>query len=299
MPTQTGYNRAERPPPGEEGYTEDVMVFGELVVLAATASVSFPGAGMTTSRPHLLASAAVVQLHHARAQSRVEDAGAALAGSSGTALDNLDGQMYRSVRVDSASRPWLQGGSDSSPPVPRVKREADNEGAAALDSPLATSSGCDPQWVEVPLPDETPFVTSIERAARRADLHPRLLAALVQAESGFDPSAVSSAGACGLTQLMPAVSFEQRVEDVFDPDENLRGGAGHLRPLLDRFSSLPLALAAYNAGAPAVVSARGVPRNRETHGFVRRVMAIFCPSNDRVTIASLTPPTAPSPDTEF
>jgi len=138
---------------------------------------------------------------------------------------------------------------------------------------------CDARWVDVPLPDGTPFAASIERAAHQAGVHPRLLAAVVQAESRFDPTAVSSAGACGLTQLMPAAAIEHGVADVFDPDENLRGGAAHLRSHLDRFSSLVLALAAYNAGAATVRRAEGVPPYDETQRFVREVMGVFCPDH--------------------
>jgi len=104
----------------------------------------------------------------------------------------------------------------------------------------------------------------------------------VQAESAFDPHAVSRAGAKGLTQLMPAAAADHRVKDVFDPDDNLRGGASHLRLMLDRFTSLPLALAAYNAGAAAVERYEGVPPYRETRGYVRRILAAFCPGHEDV-----------------
>jgi soluble lytic murein transglycosylase-like protein len=127
------------------------------------------------------------------------------------------------------------------------------------------------------LPSSTPFATLIEDAARAADLNPSLLAALVRAESAFDPRAVSRAGARGLTQLMPAAAQDHRVADVFDPAENLRGGATHLRRLLDRFKSLPMALAAYNAGSAVVHRHQGIPPYRETREYVRRVIGWFCP----------------------
>ena len=139
---------------------------------------------------------------------------------------------------------------------------------------------CEASWADEPLPDWVPFKASIQAAAKGADLNPWLLAALVQAESAFDPRAVSRAGARGLTQLMPAAAADHGVEDVFDPDDNLRGGAGHLRLMLDRFSSLPLALAAYNAGAATVERYQGVPPYRETRGYVRRILSAFCPGHD-------------------
>jgi hypothetical protein len=141
---------------------------------------------------------------------------------------------------------------------------------------------CVAAWADEPLPDWVPFRASIHAAAKGANLNPWLLAALVQAESAFDPRAVSRAGAKGLTQLMPAAAADHRVEDVFDPDDNLRGGASHLRSMLDRFSSLPLALAAYNAGAATVERYDGVPPYRETRGYVRRILSAFCPEHEDV-----------------
>jgi hypothetical protein len=142
-------------------------------------------------------------------------------------------------------------------------------------SPFAVS--CPAKWVEESLPVEVPFRATIEAAARAADLHPWLLAALVRAESAFDPNAVSRVGAGGLTQLMPAAAAEHGVSDVFDPADNLRGGASHLRRMLDRFEALPLALAAYNAGAATVEKYDGIPPYRETQAYVRRILASFCP----------------------
>ena len=139
---------------------------------------------------------------------------------------------------------------------------------------------CVAAWTDEPLPDWVPFRDPIHAAAKAANLNPWLLAALVQAESAFDPHAVSRAGAMGLTQLMPAAAVDHRVEDVFDPEDNLRGGASHLRLMLDRFSSLPLALAAYNAGAATVERYDGVPPYRETRSYVRRILSAFCPGHE-------------------
>jgi hypothetical protein len=137
---------------------------------------------------------------------------------------------------------------------------------------------CPADWRDDPLPEWLPFRDELLTAAHGANLDPWLLAALVQAESAFDPNAVSRAGASGLTQLMPAAAADHRVNDVFDPRENLRGGADHLRFLLDRFKELPLALAAYNAGATTVDRYEGVPPYRETRNYVRRVLGQFCPA---------------------
>jgi soluble lytic murein transglycosylase-like protein len=78
-------------------------------------------------------------------------------------------------------------------------------------------------------------------------------------------------------QLMPSAAADRGVQNVFDADENLRGGAEHLRVMLDRFDSLALALAAYNAGATTVDRYAGVPPYRETRNYVRKVLSLFCP----------------------
>lgn len=100
-----------------------------------------------------------------------------------------------------------------------------------------------------------------------------LLDALIATESAYVAHAVSRAGAAGLAQLMPATAIELGVRDRFDPFQSIEGGARYLRQMLDRFGSVSLALAAYNAGPGAVLRAGGIPANRETPGYVGRVIA--------------------------
>jgi hypothetical protein len=169
----------------------------------------------------------------------------------------------------------LPGGGMLEVSARRIDRVVDDE----IDHgppPDPMTAGCAYRWRDEQLPAATPFADLIQQAARSADVHPRLLAALVRAESAFDPLAVSRAGAKGLCQLMPSAASDHRILDVFDPAENLRGGATHLRVLLDRFDNLPLALAAYNAGATTVDRYGGVPPYRETRGFLRRILTEFC-----------------------
>jgi len=162
-------------------------------------------------------------------------------------------------------------------PATRIDRVVEDEVPEPAGGTPLPGRACDPRWKDEPLPAATPFSREIREAAHRADLHPWLLAALVQTESAFDPHALSRAGAAGLTQLMPSAAADHAVTDVWDVRENLRGGAAHLRSLLDRFGSLTMALAAYNAGAATVDRYHGVPPYRETRSFVRRVLAVFCP----------------------
>lgn len=102
-----------------------------------------------------------------------------------------------------------------------------------------------------------------------------LLDALVLQESQYHPTAVSPVGAIGLAQLMPGTAGDLGVADSFNPSANLDGGARYLRDMMTKFRSVPLALAAYNAGPGAVRSAGGIPANGETPGYVRRVLGYW------------------------
>jgi hypothetical protein len=118
-----------------------------------------------------------------------------------------------------------------------------------------------------------PYGELIERLAGERGLEPRLVVAVIHAESNFDPLALSDKGAQGLMQLMPATADELAVEDPFDPEENLRGGIDYLRRMIDRYEGdLELALAAYNAGPEAVKRHGGVPPYPETRAYIRRVL---------------------------
>jgi soluble lytic murein transglycosylase-like protein len=115
--------------------------------------------------------------------------------------------------------------------------------------------------------------TFIAIAASRYGVSEELIAAIIEAESEFNPRAVSRRGAQGLMQLMPETAATLGVNDPFDPRANIDGGVRHLRALMDRFdNNLPLALAAYNAGEVAVIKHRGVPPYRETRGYVNRIL---------------------------
>jgi len=99
------------------------------------------------------------------------------------------------------------------------------------------------------------------------------VAAIVEVESEFNPRAVSRRGARGLMQLMPGMASSLQIEDMFDPYENIEGGVRLLRRLMDRFQgNVPLVLAAYNAGEPAVLMHGGIPPYRETRRYVARIL---------------------------
>ena len=122
------------------------------------------------------------------------------------------------------------------------------------------------------LQPERAYDDIIREAAAQYDLDPELIRAVMRAESAFNPMVVSPAGAQGLMQLMPALAAEMGVEDVFDPRDNIMGGARYLRWLLDRNrGNIPLTLAGYNAGPTVVSKYRKVPPFRETQNYVKRI----------------------------
>ncbi len=120
--------------------------------------------------------------------------------------------------------------------------------------------------------------SELAEAARVHGLDPALLRAVAWQESRGRMSAVSPKGALGVMQLMPSTAAELGVDPAVMSD-NIRGGALYLRRQLDRFGSVPLALAAYNAGPGAVLRHRGIPPYRETRDYVARIMAVWQPAN--------------------
>ncbi|MEX5720714.1 NlpC/P60 family protein [Geodermatophilus maliterrae] len=134
--------------------------------------------------------------------------------------------------------------------------------AAAASALPATGTGAGPAGV--------PYADLFTAAGARHGVDPALLAAVAKVESGFDSSAVSSAGATGLMQFMPATARGLGV-DPSDPASSIDGAARYLRQLTDRFGSTDLALAAYNAGPGAVARAGGIPPYAETQSYVRKV----------------------------
>jgi hypothetical protein len=117
-----------------------------------------------------------------------------------------------------------------------------------------------------------PLVETVERIARQNQLSPRLVHSVIQVESNYDPNAVSPKGALGLMQLIPSTARRFGVSNVFDPADNIQGGARYLKYLLGLYKGDErLALAAYNAGEGAVSRYGGVPPFPETQDYVFKV----------------------------
>lgn len=129
-----------------------------------------------------------------------------------------------------------------------------------------------------PVPRTIPseLAPMIAEASRVHGVDPRLVAAIARRESAWKGRAVSTAGACGLMQLMPATARFLGISDIFDVRQNIAGGTRYLRSLLDAFhGDLDLTLAAYNAGPGAVLKYGGVPPYRETRAYVAAVRAEY------------------------
>ncbi|HTS68538.1 MAG TPA: lytic transglycosylase domain-containing protein [Terriglobia bacterium] len=133
----------------------------------------------------------------------------------------------------------------------------------------------------------------VEQTASRFQVDPELVHAIIKVESGYDPKAVSSKGAMGLMQLVPATAQRFGVANPFDPKQNLEGGVNYLKYLLGLFGgNLPLSLAAYNAGEHTVQRSGGIPAIPETQSYVRKVTSLY-QSGDAPAPAKATPKEPP------
>jgi soluble lytic murein transglycosylase-like protein len=150
--------------------------------------------------------------------------------------------------------------------------------ASAIASPILTAAAkANREKIEV----------MIREVSDRYRVDPALVRAVIETESNYNSTAVSSKGALGLMQLVPGTAQQMGVSDAFDPKQNLDGGVRYLHTLLERYNGdLDKALAAYNAGPGAVDRAGGVPRYRETREYVQKVTdSYFRPGSDRLPSA--------------
>jgi len=120
------------------------------------------------------------------------------------------------------------------------------------------------------------YAPLIEAVAQKYHMDPRLLHAVIHVESAYNPTAISTAGAVGMMQLMPDTAKRYGVYDRHDPVQNIEGGTRYLKDLIQLFNDLRLAIAAYNAGENAVIKYRHtIPPYPETQRYVQEVLARY------------------------
>ncbi len=136
----------------------------------------------------------------------------------------------------------------------------------------------EPQAAAEPLPvltEAVPYGEIIDAMSAANDVPADLVRAVIKVESNYQERARSRKGAMGLMQLMPDTAKRFAVADPYNPRQNIEGGIKYLRTLLDRFPTIALALAAYNAGEAAVDRFRGIPPYAETRDYVTRILRML------------------------
>ena len=157
-----------------------------------------------------------------------------------------------------------------------VRVEAPESSPSQAQAPQSAPPSPPPPSTPGPEDDAFPYASLLTEAAELYALPRELVCAVMKVESGGNPNAVSSSGALGLMQLMPFTAADLGLTDAFDPRQNVFGGARFLRVLVNTFQGdLPLALAAYHAGAGRVQRSGGVPDIPATRRYISKVLATF------------------------
>lgn len=129
-----------------------------------------------------------------------------------------------------------------------------------------------PDVPEIPGAPKGEILNLIDKYSQKYNIDKNLVKAVVKQESGFNSKAVSQAGALGLMQLMPSTAKGLGVRNPFDAEQNIAGGTKYLKNLINKYDSVKLGLAAYNAGSGAVNKYGGVPPYKETQNYVNKII---------------------------
>jgi soluble lytic murein transglycosylase-like protein len=168
----------------------------------------------------------------------------------------------------------LRGGGEMSFDRALISKIAPDEVPYSQDATAETKEGALPIAASRGLAGATAYDPIIESAATKHAVDARIVKAVIQVESAFQPRARSPKGAMGLMQLMPQTARQYEARNPYDPASNIDAGTKYLKRLLDEFE-LPLALAAYNAGEGAVRRFGGIPPYAETQAYVTKILALL------------------------
>jgi soluble lytic murein transglycosylase-like protein len=197
-----------------------------------------------------------------------------------------DGRVAKVTAYEAAgdeARLTMDFGGRMTLPIDRIERVVDDEVVPEPEPPPAVAAAELDETTPIPLRfaedqpiPEGPYGAMIYETARRHQVNPQVVAALIRAESAGNARALSNKGARGLMQLMPATAERFGVERgrLYDPAQNLEAGVRYLSWLLDQFpNDLAKVLAAYNAGEQTVIRYQGIPPYKETRNYVRRIFS--------------------------
>ena len=168
----------------------------------------------------------------------------------------------------------LRGGGEMSFDRALIARIAPDEVPYVDPDTVDTKEAAVPVAASRGLASTTAYDPIIESAATRHDVDARIVKAVIQVESAFQPRARSPKGAMGLMQLMPKTARQYEARNPYDPASNIDAGTQYLKRLLREFE-LPLALAAYNAGEAAVRRFGGIPPYAETQAYVAKILGLL------------------------
>lgn len=233
----------------------------------------------------------------ARASKRLEPPGAVdeLVMSNGAARGCLGGPLYRSsaatiavkaffftffgtivaMRVMGVILALVLAAPAASAQVQLIIKKDGSKVIVNVPSGHGQKATSDFKWLALQHDRPSRYDLLIEKYAKKFRVDPTLVRAVIQVESDFDPLCVSRKGARGLMQLMPETAKKYGVTQVHDPEQNIRAGILHLREMLEMFTDLPRALAAYNAGPNAVLKYGGIPPYQETTTYVKRALTVY------------------------